>query len=426
MRKLLVAIVMGCFLSCANVKEQQPSFKLDQVHTDRCDTYMDSIASVHELMGTVIYLTKDTQIIYQYHSGMADLEKSILVSDQTKFRIASISKTVVAIAVMQLVELDLIDLDADVSNYLGWSLRNPAHVDDSITLRQLMSHQSSIRDGKGYAAFSEEMRSKSVHIRELFSPNGKYFSADMFAEHSPGEYFSYTNSIWGLIASIVEIASGERFDIYCQNHIFYPLQMGASFNVNTLRGLEYLAVLYRFMDSTWIPQLDNYEGKVPLSPIPVSYRFGQNGLLFGPQGGLRCSGLDLTRLIYLFIGNGKYQGRKILNPESINMMVDNQWMFNGENGDTWDQFFLSYGLGIHRVTNTDKSDIIFPDRHMKGHPGIAYGLLSDMYFHRNSGIGVVFITNGSKQEYAYGRNSTFYQVEEDIFQGLYPIVKLVH
>ena len=77
---------------------------------------------------------------------------------------------------------------------------------------------------------------------------------------------------------------------------------------------------------------------------------------------------------------------------------------------------------MHHITNQDSADIIFPDRSMSGHPGIAYGLLSDMYFDSGTGSGVVFITNGSKNKYDYGKASTFYQVEEDVFQLLYPFL----
>ena len=66
-----------------------------------------------------------------------------------------------------------------------------------------------------------------------------------------------------------------------------------------------------------------------------------------------------------------------------------------------------YGFGIHRLTNRDSADIIFPDRLMAGHPGIAYGLLSDMYFDRDTKSGIVFITNGSKKDFTYGAKTTF-------------------
>ena len=78
---------------------------------------------------------------------MVALQDSII---DHKMRVASISKLVVAIGVMRLVEQEKADLDADVSGYLGWTLRNPNHPTQIITLRQLLSHTSSVRDAGKY------------------------------------------------------------------------------------------------------------------------------------------------------------------------------------------------------------------------------------------------------------------------------------
>lgn len=107
----------------------------------------------------------------------------------------------------------------------------------------------------------------------------------------------------------------------------------------------------------------------------------------------------------------------------VELMTANQWTYDGANGDTWDNFFLFYGLGMHRLTNKEKADVIFEDWEMVGHPGIAYGLLSDLYFNRSKKSGVVFITNGSKKDFAYGVESTFYQVEEEVFKVIAPVFK---
>lgn len=105
------------------------------------------------------------------------------------------------------------------------------------------------------------------------------------------------------------------------------------------------------------------------------------------------------------------------------MMLKEQWRFDGNNGDTWENFFLSYGLGIHVLTNTENADVIFPEWNMVGHPGIAYGLLSDMYFDKDRKSGIVFITNGSKKSFEYGEQTSFYQVEEDVFGAIYPFLR---
>src|SRR5690606_39055883 len=73
--------------------------------------------------------------------GMADIAAGRAVTADDPVRIASISKLVVAIGVMRLVEAGTLDLDADVSGYLGWPLRDPAFPDVPITLRLLLSHR---------------------------------------------------------------------------------------------------------------------------------------------------------------------------------------------------------------------------------------------------------------------------------------------
>src|SRR5690606_3223998 len=82
--------------------------------------------------------------------GLADVATGRKVTAGDPVRIASISKLVTAIGVMRLVEAGKLDLDADVSAYLGWELRNPSFPDQPITLRLLLSHRSSLTDAAGY------------------------------------------------------------------------------------------------------------------------------------------------------------------------------------------------------------------------------------------------------------------------------------
>ena len=104
-------------------------------------------------------------------------------------------------------------------------------------------------------------------------------------------------------------------------------------------------------------------------------------------------------------------------------MTQPYWAYDGTNGDTWDNFFLSYGLGTHVLTNADSADYIFPELNMVGHPGIAYGLVSDMYIDREKDTGVVLIINGSKFGYKSGERSSFYIPEEEIFNVLQSYLK---
>ena len=103
-------------------------------------------------------------------------------------------------------------------------------------------------------------------------------------------------------------------------------------------------------------------------------------------------------------------------------MMEEQWHFEGNNGDTGGGLFLSYGLAVHR-TGQGSTDAVFPDRTMVGHPGDAYGLLSGMYFDRKTRTGIIFITNGGRQLTTKGSNTSFFKVEEDAYATAFSYVR---
>lgn len=422
MKYLPLAFLLA-LTACKDASTQQAAPDLQQKTQDSIQQELKKAFEANSLLGLSVQLLKADETLLDEQFGLADIDRNIPITDSTIFRIASITKTFTAVAMMQLQSEGLADLDKDVSEYLGWELRNPEYPREIITLRMLMNHTSSIRDGKGYSAFTSDMLSNKVHIRELLSPQGKYFTKDLFAEHQPGTYFSYTNCTWGIIATVIERISGKSFDQYCRDHIFGPMEMDAEFDPHFISNLDRLAVLYRYDNDHWEPQSDHYLGIRPEARAKTGYEPGTNGLLYGPQGGLRCSANDLAKLARLFWNKGRFKETQILPETAVAEMLASEWTYDGTNGDTWEGFFHSYGLGIHHITNTAEKDIIFPDRRMSGHPGIAYGLLSDLYFDPESKVAVIFITNGSQKEYVYGEQTSFYQPEEDVFSILYPFLK---
>ena len=284
-----------------------------------------------------------------------------------------------------------------------------------------MNHTSGLRDGSGYSEFLSQMVNEKSSLKDLFQENSRFYTADMFSDEAPGVYFTYCNSAWGIIGSIIESVSQMKFDDFMRERVFKPLNMEADFNPTKL-DLSQLATLYRF-DSIWIPQVDDYTNNLPTDRVWEGYKPGTNGLLFGPQGSLRCSASDLIKLGQLFLNNGRLATSSkdsitFLKQSTLNFLSSEVWSYNGENGDTWSDFWQSYGLGLHLITGQKGKDEIFPGKTFQGHAGIAYGLLSDLYWDANSNSGVVFITNGSKRHFSYGEKSAFYAVEEDFFDAL--------
>lgn len=377
----------------------------------------------NNLIGATVLSICRNQPADIFNFGYSDLDNQIEISNSTYFRIASISKLVTSIGLLNLCEEGYCDLDQPINDYLPYEVKNQNYPNVSITLRMLLTHTSTLNDGPTYGAFLNASYNQMPppNISEILVVGGDYFDNNMYLNQVPGEYFQYANINYGLIATLIEVISEVRFDLYMKQLLFDPLDIDGSFNIQDLQFIENLAVLYR--DA--IPQADNYNGIMPESPEYANYEIGSNGIIFAPQGGLRISARDLAKIMRLMMNDGigmndESESIEILNASSVDSILENNWTYNGSNGNNYYNLFNSWGLGVHRITNVNQGDIVFPDISMFGHPGEAYGLLSDLYFNLDNDYGLIFITNGYHPggSYQFGQNSAFYQVEEDVFNIL--------
>jgi CubicO group peptidase (beta-lactamase class C family) len=379
------------------------------------DSSLAIIASKYQLAGMSVVVVKDSQVVFSQGYGLRDIARALPVNEDTKFRIASISKMVTATAIMQLYEQGYFRLDDDVSLHLGFQLKNPKYPNQPITFKMLLSHTSSLRDGSNYNRFLNDTYSKTPvpTLQQLLVPGGAYYSSDMFdASRSPSQgYFQYANINFGVLGTLVEKISGERFDRYCRQHIFEPLNMAASFNVRDLPDINDVAVLYRKSGSTWTPQAEQYNGVFPPERDLSGYVIGDNGVIFSPQGGLRTSAYDLAKFLMAHLNGGHQQQARILNDTTTALMHELVWRYNGSNGDTYYGIFKGYALG-----NSTTFDLL-PGQQLIGHPGEAYGLISDLYFSKPGRYGIIFITNGGV--WGNGTYSGWYNVEEEVFKACF-------
>ena len=379
------------------------------------------ISANNDMMGGTLVVFCENGIIENISIGKSDLSRNINSTVDTKYRIASVSKTITAIAVMQLVEQNLLDLDADISNILGYSVQNPNQPTVPITTRMLLSHTSTIIDGTTYSSFlgATVNNNPIPDLSELLTTTGAYYTSGQFNNTVPGTYFNYSNINYVILGTIVEKISNTRFDIYCKQNISMPLGIDASFNVNDLVDIDQLAVLYRKPNGIWTPQADNYQGIQPVFNNLIGYIPGTNGGRFGPQGGFRCSGQDLAKIFLVLMNKGNFNGDTLLSESSCNAMFANEWTYNGSNGNNYYGLFRSWGLGIHRITSTPGNDIALPGSiSMLGHTGEAYGLVSDAYFDTIRKVGFVFMNNGIGIGYQTNNNSIFYTIEQEIFAAI--------
>ena len=361
------------------------------------------LAQMYEskIVGVSAAFVKDSQVVWANGYGWADLEKEKLVAPTTIFRIASVSKTITATALMQLWERGLFSLEDDISVYLGYLVRNPHHPNVRITFRMLLTHTSSILDSGGY----EEALGlpRPPLLRDLLVPGGKAYSELTWGEFMPGTEFVYSNFGFGIIGALVEVISGERFDQYAVRHIFRPLGMDASYNVSDIVNFDEIAVLYKTSgDNEFYPAVDYFP--TDERPLKKEYALPLGNYYIGPAGAVRSSVLDLAKFMIAHMNGGVYHGVRILQKHAADLMHQLQWYGYGMEG-----LFRYMGLGFH-ITDA------LADRRLIGHPGEAYGLLSDMYFNGDENAGVIFMTNGGYYKFL---SSGFASIEVEVINTIF-------
>lgn len=359
--------------------------------------------------------------------GHADLAASREVTVDDPVRIASVSKLAVAIGVLRLVEEGVLDLDADVSEALGWPLRHPQWPDTPITLRMLLSHTAALTDRAGYwqVPLDGELRALLDDPRAWHDHRG------------PGDWWQYANLGFPLVASVMERATGERFDLLMQRLVLAPLGLDACFgwaacdDATAARAV----VLY---DAERKPVLDDHGGGRPACPVrPAAdgscdlalWRAGANGASFSPQGGLRISANGLAKIGRLLLGEGAVDGVRLLSPDAVAILLAPQWTYAPGNSLPFEEdephapegkaFYCRYGLSVQVLAtpHPDCGDDPFGDGIARvGHAGNAYGLRSGLWVDREAGTGVAYFATGVPDAVP-GTQSAFTAIEEMLARG---------
>ena len=373
------------------------------------------------------------QPVYQQQFGDRYLPaqggQSLPVTADTLFRIASVSKMMTTLALMRLVEQNKLQLDQDVGIYLGFSLRNPYFPTQAITLRSLLSHTSSLRDAGGYFWGAERS------LRDVFTAGGDAMWAGNAA---PGRYFSYANLNWGVIGTVMEKVTGERFDRLMRRLLLAPMGLRGGYNPAEFSPgeLNDMATLYRKRpadserwqpDGPWIAQADDVHVQAPVQPAGLdNYVIGSNATLFSPTGGLRISAADMGKIMQMLLAGGRYRGQQLLQPASIALMFTRQWQLaaDGGNGDSDQGLLRAWGLGNQQfdADGAQGNGLVAEARFSAaGHLGDAYGLRSAFVLDFANKNGMIYLIGGtgSDPDQQRGPHTALSRPEEAVLDALY-------
>ena len=402
-------------------------------------------------LGVIVY--KNGKKVYSKFVGRRYIDPQNKANDlpmtgDSRFRIASVSKQFTAFTIMQLVEQGKMNLDADASQYLGFKLRHPAYPQVPITVRMLLSHTSSLRDGNAYST------PPMYSVEEFFKPGGKFYDNGAhfaLADQAPGKYFKYSNLNYGLLGTIIEKLTGVRFDKYQRDHILKQLDIKGSFNVGDFdeKEIKKLGVVYQKQNDgiwnekgPWVAQIDDFRGKVQnpdqgliTNPDTRSkdtwyslkqYKPGTNATIFSPQGGLRLSTNEMSHLLEMLLNRGYYKGRKVVKPELIDEMFKIHWRYDAKhpNGSNYGGSIEAYGLAEQPIFGNGTSRVVKDQAiDLQGHLGEAYGLLSGVMMRPHTKDGFVYISTGEAvaeddDSRSAGNFSGNYVWEENIMQAI--------
>ena len=334
-----------------------------------------------EMVGSnVLFLRKDGYV-ETVSTGYASLEKNIKSHPNSIYRIASISKVIVAVGLLKLYEKGLVDLDEDVSKYLGFKVRNPKYEEQKITLRMILTQTSSIIDDgicdngiyKGYDG--SNCTDDFIKLEELLTKGSKHFYKG-YSDYAPGSEFIYSNLGCGILACVCEKITNKYFPDYIIECLLNPLDIKSGFRLENISSPENLVGHYLYENNQFKLYRD-YENFKKVQCL--KYPLGEN--YRGVAGGLYISSIDLSKIMSMLMNKGIYNNIRILEEKTVKEMETVWW-----EGLPSDPTYRKKGLQMIILDQ-------FTDLPLKGHFGNAYGLRSFMLYNDNGGI--IFLCNGA-------------------------------
>lgn len=362
-KQIILALVAGAVLvtSCSSPMEK------------RIDAAIQEVMQQYDCVGVTAVVLKDGEVIYDKAFGYKDLDTKEPLSTSHMMRIASISKSFTATGLMKQVEKGIISLDDDISDLIGFQIRNPHHPEVPITLRMVLSHTASIRDQENYSTLD--------HLNPAIS--GDCMAS--FYEYKPGEGYNYSNLGLNLAGTILEKVTNVRFDQYVRDSIILPLGLEGGHNIDVLDSSR-IASLYNYRNGAYVkaPAYGSVAHRLD------NYTMGYSAPMFSPTGGVKISTQDLAQYMKMHMNYGELSGVRIISEESAKTMQTPVWMI--QNIHEWEE---QYGLCLKEFVDfIDNPKYNTPGNYPIGHTGNAYGLRSIIIWSPIEGWGIAAMTNG--------------------------------
>jgi CubicO group peptidase (beta-lactamase class C family) len=302
-------------------------------------------AAADRFSGAVL-VAKNGQVLFSRAYGLADRERGIPNTLQTRFRVGSMNKMFTGMALLQLVEAGKVELTAPVGEYLT-DYRN-RDVAAKVTIHHLLTHTGGTGDifGPEFQAHRPELRTLDDYVR-LYGDRGPEFE--------PGSRWRYSNYGYILLGAVIEKVTGQAYYDYVQAHIYEPARMTATGSQPEHDAVPGLSVGYMKPPGT-------------ATEIPNSETLPYRGT---SAGGGYSTAADLTRFAQALLGH------QLLRPDSTRLLITGK-VDIAPGG--------KYAYGFEDLRDTDGNGSV-------GHSGGAAGMNGALWICPKSGYVVVALAN---------------------------------
>lgn len=262
----------------------------DQVAINR---FISTQMARHRLPGLAVAITRGDEIVLV--RGYGEARDGEPINGQTQFRIASLSKSFTALAVLQLVEAGKMELDAPVTRYLPEFVLSSSSVSERITVRQLLNHTSGLADTGFVSGLGGQQQTLVDRVASL---------RDARFVDPPGTAFHYFDPNYQVLARLVEVVSGQPFDAYLRQHVFRPLDMRDSVSAPT----------------SMLPPQSNQlaQGHVIGYAVPVA--LPELVGFLGGSGGVISTASDMAHYLVALRNQRRYLGGSVLSANGVSQM----------------------------------------------------------------------------------------------------------
>ena len=299
---LIVLVATLSMLSCTGEPQKPTDIQGDDyTYTKEWVTWYitNELMKKANVPGVVLALVDDQEIVWQESFGHANIEDEKFASADTVYRVASVSKTFTALAIMKLYEDGIIDLDEPITDYLpDFSIKSRFPDSDPITIRSILSHRTGLADPENrfLGEYTGLEPFERISLKEIVDA-----LKDDYVAYPVGYRFNYSTTGFALLGRIIEVMTGHEYSDYMQANIFTPLGMNDSSFFSSSVEEGKMATGYYC-----------YNNKALALPI-----YDHSNL---PGAALYSTLNDMTKYLKFLLREGTVNGNQLIKRETLEMM----------------------------------------------------------------------------------------------------------